>query len=147
MRLYGSCGFLVNMTHADGEFKVLRGRLYDAGSGLNVCLNAEHVVPKIERFIRTVKERSRCIYNSVPFQCFPILLIKEMVTACVFWLNMSPPNDGISLASLSITPSTAVLSLGPTCKLTRTTIIPCSPGPWVQLLSGLLGTGKAVTIS
>jgi hypothetical protein len=36
------------------------------------------------------------MYNSVPFSQFPILLIKEMVTACVFWLNMFPPNDGVS---------------------------------------------------
>jgi hypothetical protein len=92
MRLYGSRGFLVNMTHADGEFEVLRGGLSDAGSSLNVCSNAEHV-PKIERFIWTVKEHTRCMYSSVPFQCFPILLIKKMVTACVFWLNMEflPP--------------------------------------------------------
>jgi hypothetical protein len=95
MRLYGSRGFLVRMTHADKEFEVLRGRLADAGSGLNVCSNAEHI-PEVERFIRTVKERAHCMYNSVPFQQFPILMLKEMVTACVFWLNMFPPHDGVS---------------------------------------------------
>jgi hypothetical protein len=58
MRLYSSRGFLVNMMHADSEFEMLRGQgLSKAGSGLNVCSNAEHV-PKIERFIRTVKERA-----------------------------------------------------------------------------------------
>jgi hypothetical protein len=36
------------------------------------------------------------MYNSVPFQRFPILMLKEMVTACVFWLNMFPPHDSIS---------------------------------------------------
>jgi hypothetical protein len=94
MRLFGSRRFLVNMTHADGEFEVLCGQLSDAGSGLNVCSNAEHI-PNIERFIRTVKESAQCMYNSVPFSRFPILLIKEMVTACAFWLNMFPPIDGI----------------------------------------------------
>jgi hypothetical protein len=93
MRVYGSRGFLVKMTHADGEFEVLCGRLADAGSGLNVCSNAEHI-PEIKRFIRTVKERAHCMYNSVPFQQFPILMIKEMVTACVFWLNMFPLTTG-----------------------------------------------------
>jgi hypothetical protein len=24
-------------------------------------------------------------------------MIKVMVTACVFWLNMFPPNDGVSI--------------------------------------------------
>jgi hypothetical protein len=96
MHLYGSQGFLVNMTHANGEFEMLHGRLLsDAGSGLNVCSNAEHV-PEIECFIRNVKERAWCMYNSVPFSRFLILLIKEMVTACVIWLNMFLPNNGIS---------------------------------------------------
>jgi hypothetical protein len=57
MRLYGSRGFLVRMTHADGEIKVLRGALATAGSGLNVCSHDEHV-PEVERFIQTVKERA-----------------------------------------------------------------------------------------
>ena len=57
MQLYGSRGFIVNMTHADGEFEVLRGRLADEGSALNVCSNDEHI-PEAERFIRTVKERT-----------------------------------------------------------------------------------------
>ena len=60
-----------------------------AGSGMNICSNDEHV-PEIERLIRTIKERARCMYNSVPFQRFPVLMLKEMVTACVFWLNMFP---------------------------------------------------------
>jgi hypothetical protein len=46
MRLYGSRGFLVNMLHADGEFEMLRRRLSDAKSDLNVYSNAEHV-PKV----------------------------------------------------------------------------------------------------
>ena len=99
MRLYGSRGFLVTMTHADGEFEVLRGSLAAAGSGLNVCSHDEHV-PEVERYIRTIKERARCLYNSVPFTRFPVVMIKEMVTACVFWLNMFPPHDGVS-ATLS----------------------------------------------
>jgi hypothetical protein len=83
------------MTHADGEFEPLRGSLAMSGSGLNVCSNDEHV-PEIERFIRTVKERSQYLYNSVPFCRFPVLMIKEMVTSCVFWLNMFPSHDGVS---------------------------------------------------
>jgi hypothetical protein len=95
MSLYGSCGFLVYMVHADGEFKALHGQLATAGSGLNVCSNGEHV-PKVEQYIRTVKEHVRCLYNSVPFQHFPALLIRELVMACVFWLNMFPPTNDIS---------------------------------------------------
>jgi hypothetical protein len=70
MRLYGSRGFMVNMTHADGESEVLRGRLSDAGSGLNVCSNAEHV-PKIEQFIRSDCQGARSLY--VQFSSFPTI--------------------------------------------------------------------------
>jgi hypothetical protein len=94
-RLYGSRGFLVTMTHADGEFEPLWNSLAKSGSGLNICLNDEHV-PEVKRFIRTVKERSRCLYNLVPFRRFPVLMLKEMVTSCVFWLNMFPSHDGVS---------------------------------------------------
>jgi hypothetical protein len=44
MEIYGSRDFVVNMTHADGEFEVVRGRLADARSTLNVCSNDEHVL-------------------------------------------------------------------------------------------------------
>jgi hypothetical protein len=62
---------------------------------LNVVSNDEHV-PEVERYIRTVKERTRCMYNSVPFRRMPSRMVAEMVHASVFWLNMFPPNDGVS---------------------------------------------------
>jgi hypothetical protein len=57
MHLYWSRGFLVTMAHADGESEPTRNSLAKSGSGLNVCLNDEHV-PEIARFIRMVKKRS-----------------------------------------------------------------------------------------
>jgi hypothetical protein len=96
MHRYGSHGFLVTMTHADGEIEPIRNSLAaKSGSGLNVCSNDKHV-PEIERFIWMVKERSRCLYNSVPFRRFPVLMCKEMVTSSRFWLNMFPSRDGVS---------------------------------------------------
>jgi hypothetical protein len=85
----------MTMVHADGEFEVIHVQLAAAGSGLNICSANEHVL-EVECFIRTVKERACCIYNSVLFQKFQALLIKEMVTTCIFWLNMFPPHDGMS---------------------------------------------------
>jgi hypothetical protein len=67
----------------------------DAKVNLNVASNNEHV-PEIERHIRTVKDRVRCMYNSVPFKKMPSRMIVEMVTSATFWLNMFPPRDGIS---------------------------------------------------
>ena len=90
------------MVHTDSEFEVVHPQLAVARSGLNICSadeNAEHL-PEVERFIRMVKEQAWCLYHSVPFHHFPTLLIKELVTACIFWLNMFPPHDGVS-ATLS----------------------------------------------
>jgi hypothetical protein len=62
---------------------------------LNVVSNSEHV-PEIERHIRTVKERTRCMYNTVPFKKMPSRMIVEIVLSATFWLNMFPHNDRIS---------------------------------------------------
>ena len=96
MHLYGSHGFLIHMVHADSEFEALHGHLVgSAGSGLNVCANNEHV-PDIEHFTHTIKKRTRCMYHSVPFQCFLALMLKEMIYTSIFWLNMFPAHDGVS---------------------------------------------------
>ena len=62
---------------------------------LNTVSNDEHV-PEVERHIRTLKERTRCVYNTLPFTRMPNRLIIEMVYASTFWLNSFPPADGIS---------------------------------------------------
>ena len=77
MRIYGSRSFLVHMVHANSEFKALHAPLASAGSGLNAYANDEHV-PEVEQFIQMVKEQMRSMYHSVPFWCFPALMLKEM---------------------------------------------------------------------
>ena len=93
--LYSKRGFRVSDAHTDNEFEPMRADLMDAKVNLNVASNNEHV-PEIERHIRTVKDRVRCMYNSVPFKKIPSRMIVEMVTSATFWLSMFPPTDGIS---------------------------------------------------
>jgi hypothetical protein len=93
--IYSKRGFKIDMGHVDGEFEHMRGDLAGIGMGLNVVSHDEHV-PEIERFIRTVKEQTRCVYNTVPFQRMPSRMVVEMVKASVFWLNMFLPEDGVS---------------------------------------------------
>ena len=52
----------------------------------------EHV-GDIERYIRTVKECMRAIYNTLPFNKIPARLVVEMAKASMFWLNGLPPKD------------------------------------------------------
>jgi hypothetical protein len=95
LALYAKRGFHVNMAHTDNEFEPIRVLLMDDKVNLNVVSNSEHVT-EIECHIRTVKERTRCMYNTVPFKKMPPRMIVEMVLSATFWLNMFPHNDGIS---------------------------------------------------
>ena len=85
------------MALMDGEFGHLRGELGSLGVVLNEASRDEHV-GEIERFIRTVKERMRAIYNTLPFQKIPARLVAEMAKACVFWLNSLPPQSNFGNA-------------------------------------------------
>ena len=95
VKLYGTREYKVNVIHADLEFEVLRPELSNKHILLNVASEGEHV-PEVERYIRTVKERTRAIWNTIPFTRIPSRMIIEMVTSSVFWLNMFPARDGIS---------------------------------------------------
>ena len=93
--IYSQRGFRVNTAHTDNEFEPMRAQLMDSKVHLNAVSNSEHV-PEIERHIRTVKDRTRCTYSTVPFKKMPSRMIVEMVMSATFWLNMFPPVDGIS---------------------------------------------------
>ena len=94
-QIYQQRGFNISNILLDGEFEPLRGSLATMGIQLNVATNNEHV-PEVERYICTIKERVRCIYNTLPFQEMAPRLIIEMVKASNFWLNGFPKCNGIS---------------------------------------------------
>jgi hypothetical protein len=62
INLYVKRGFRVTAILADNEFEALR-QWYPS---LNTCAADEHV-PEIERYIRTVKDRSRSTHRMLPF--------------------------------------------------------------------------------
>jgi hypothetical protein len=74
IQLYTRGGFKVTCALMDGNFEALRGNLADNGVILNTTARDEHV-GNIERYICTVKERVRAIYNMLPFQQIPAHLI------------------------------------------------------------------------
>ena len=93
--IYITCGFLLEIVEADGQFEPLHGELSALGITLNKYSREEHV-PVAERRIRPLKERCRCICNTLPFKKLPGMLIVQMVSTCNFWLNIYPPKDGVS---------------------------------------------------
>ena len=94
-QIYLQCGFRIRNAFMDGQFEPLRGNLAELGILLNTASNDEHV-PEIERQIRTVKERTRAIYCTLPFNKMPRRLIIEMVYAANYLLNMFPRKGGVS---------------------------------------------------
>ena len=93
--LYRKAGFKVTVALMDGEFMPLRGGLAELGIHLNETSRDEHV-GDVERYIRTVKEQMRAIYNTLPFQKIPARLVIEMAKTAVFWLNAFPVAKGVS---------------------------------------------------
>ena len=92
LQIYRRNGFNVEMALMDGEFGHLRGELASMGATLNETSRDEHM-GDIERYIRTVKERIRAIYNTLPFNKILARLVVEMAKASVFWLNGMPLKD------------------------------------------------------
>jgi hypothetical protein len=81
-------GFRITNMMVDGQFELLRGELAGLGIAVN-CVSRDEHVPEIERHIRTVKERTRCIYNQLSFKKMPARITIEMVYSSNFWLNCS----------------------------------------------------------
>jgi hypothetical protein len=69
-RIYHHSGFRIRHALMDGQFGCLEGDLMGMQVLLNKTGNDEHV-GDIERYIRTVKERMRCRYNTLPFKKVP----------------------------------------------------------------------------
>ena len=93
--LYRKAGFTVTTALMDGEFVPLRGGLAEIGIILNETSRDEHV-GDIERYICTVKERMRAIYNTLPFHKVPARLVIKMAKTAIFWLNAFPIAGGAS---------------------------------------------------
>jgi len=93
--IYAMRGFIITIILGDNEFEPYRGMLASDRIYLNITSADEHV-PEVERYIRTIKERCRAIYNTLPFKKFPALVVVHMVYFSVFWLNSFPAKQGIS---------------------------------------------------
>ena len=93
VQLYKRRGFGIATIKADPEFAPLQEHF--GGIAFNLCAQDEHV-PEIERYIRTVKDRVRSGYNSLPFERIPRLMVIRLVGNGVFWLNAFPHADGVS---------------------------------------------------
>ena len=89
--LYHHRGFTITRLFADPEFEVLRPWF----PCLDTCGANDHI-PDIERFICTVKDRSRSTYRMLPFKYIPRIVLIQLVKNVIFWLNSFPARDDVS---------------------------------------------------
>jgi hypothetical protein len=78
----------------DGEFEKVRDELLDKIT-VNICSKNEHV-PEIERKIRHIKERCRCIKADQPVTLLPNVMVKHLVLHAVMFINAYADPQGIS---------------------------------------------------
>ena len=94
-RLYPKRGFKVKTVLSDNEFEAIRDDITKTGADLH-CAGVGKHTPEIERQIRTIKDRCRCVYGIVPYNRMPRMMVKELVYWSVMWLNSFPEEDGVS---------------------------------------------------
>ena len=85
-------GFQLQIINADNEFTKLEGKV---SAHMEICAAGQHI-PRIERGIRFMKERTRCFWVTLPFRKVPKLMVDEcliMVNSCI---NDFPAQDGVS---------------------------------------------------
>jgi len=93
MQVYHNNGFKVTKITSDREFKPMVDSIPNVRG--NYANALEHV-PVAERNNRTIQERTRCSFHSLPFRAISKLMIKYLVIEAARKLNYFPPKGGIS---------------------------------------------------
>ena len=104
-------GFSIQMCYLDNQFEPVIPIMDKRSDGFptELCSAEEHV-DVIERCIRTIKERSRCIVTTLPFKRVPQVILIYAIMFTILWLNFLPPRNGVSNR---LSPSAIVLGRGP----------------------------------
>ncbi|KAL7460647.1 hypothetical protein ACHAXS_001093 [Conticribra weissflogii] len=93
IRLYQQGGFKVQTLLMDGEFEKVKGHIPEVV--VNITGTGEHV-GDVERHIRTIKEQSLGISNTLPFKKIPARMVIKLVYFCTIWLNVVPSRSEVS---------------------------------------------------
>ena len=80
--LYNAAGYQITRIDCDQEFEpVMEPVKRQLGIKMNYATTGEHV-PDIERSNRTLKERCRSVFYSLPYARIPRLMIRHLVEGC-----------------------------------------------------------------
>jgi hypothetical protein len=102
LTIFKNRGFQVNLINADNEFKKLENKV---SVHIEICAAGQHV-PRIERGVRTMKDRTRCLWATLPFKKVPKIMVDDSVTMVTVCLNDFPSKSGIST---TMSPASIVL--------------------------------------
>ena len=87
--------FVVSDAHADNEFDIKALKEEMKPTLLHICAKNEHV-GTIERGIRTIKERCRCMVHDVPYRRYTRLMVRSLLESVVDLLNHFPSKNSVS---------------------------------------------------
>jgi hypothetical protein len=93
INLYETRGFKVTRVEGDQEFSCIEADILP--TPLNIA-DADDHVPEVERSIRTIKERTRCLVQGLPFRRVPKAMMRAAVENAHKVLNQFPAKDGAS---------------------------------------------------
>jgi hypothetical protein len=93
VNMYKSRGFNVTRLEADQEFQCITNDVLP--TILNVA-DADDHVHEVERSIRTIKERTRCTVQGLPFRRMPKIMVRAAVEGAHKALHQFPAKNGIS---------------------------------------------------
>ena len=91
--MYEARGFTITRVEGDREFACITNELLPIP--INIA-DADDHVPQVERSVRTIKERTRCLLQGLPFKRIPKAMIRASVENSNKVLNISPPKNGVS---------------------------------------------------
>jgi hypothetical protein len=93
VRLYACTGFIVRVIMMDQEFDKVK----DACEMVEINTTAARKhVSEIDRFIHTIKERSRALVSDLAYTPLPCQVVIHLVYFAVLWLNSLPAAAGVS---------------------------------------------------
>jgi hypothetical protein len=93
INFYKAREFTVTRVEADQEFACIENELLL--TPLNVADGYDHVA-EVERSIRTIKERTRCLVQGLPFKYIPRIMMRAAIENANKVLNLFPAKNGVS---------------------------------------------------
>ena len=89
-RIYTTTRFVDQTVMMDMEFEKLKTLM--PHMALNTTVSHEHI-GEIEWKIKVIKEKARGVFNTLPYQKLPKMIVIELLHFCVMWMKASIPRE------------------------------------------------------